>query len=362
MSKLLCIRFFTVCCSCVLLFGSAMAQKAFNLKGAVSSPVFENNTVLLSYHDGKSLRYDTTRVRQGKFEVKGNIQKPVKVFIFIGYSREQIELSKKKGENRQFYLCDGNTTISGIDLQSARIAGGREQEEFARLQKSLNHVERTGSTANNDEIVGKRNQACIDFMRSNPNSVVSFDLMSGFANPNFFADHVKEMEMISRTFPKEWQDSKDGKRVSGLIAGALKLGLGKTAIDFTMNDVEGKPVNLSDYRGQYVLLDFWASWCVPCRAENPHVLNAYEKFKDHKFTVLSVSLDKESAKKEWLAAIAKDKLPWKQVSDLKGWDNVAARAYDVQSIPMNYLIDPQGKIVAVGLRGENLVKQLEKLL
>jgi len=211
-------------------------------------------------------------------------------------------------------------------------------------------------------MVGKRNQACLDFMRSNPNSAVSFNLMNGFANPNFFAEHVKENGNDFAHLSKSVAGLKRRKTCFGAYCWCAKLGIGKPAIDITMNDVVRKLVNLLDYRGQYVLLDFWASWCVPCRAENPHVLSAYEKFKDHKFTVLSVSLDKESAKREWLAAFAKDKLPWKQVSDPKGWDNVAARAYDVQSIPMNYLIDPQGKIVTVGLRGENLMKQLEKFL
>jgi thiol-disulfide isomerase/thioredoxin len=121
-------------------------------------------------------------------------------------------------------------------------------------------------------------------------------------------------------------------------------------------------VRLSSFRGKYVLVDFWASWCGPCRQENPNVVKLYNKYKGKGFTILGVSLDKAGDKPAWLAAIKNDGLTWTQVSDLNGWSNLAARLYGVQSIPQNFLIDPQGKIVAKGLRGDDLDAALEKLL
>jgi peroxiredoxin len=133
------------------------------------------------------------------------------------------------------------------------------------------------------------------------------------------------------------------------------------AMDFMQNDTTGKAVKLSDFRGQYVLVDFWASWCKPCRAENPNLLAAYKKFKDKNFTILGVSLDEERSRRAWLGAVQKDSLPWTQVSDLQGFKSKAAEMYGVTAIPSNFLIDPSGKIIARNLRGEELEKKLETL-
>lgn len=136
--------------------------------------------------------------------------------------------------------------------------------------------------------------------------------------------------------------------------------IGKPAPDIVMPDVNGKEVSLSSFRGKYVLVDFWASWCKPCRDENPNIVKAYNGYKNKNFTILGVSLDKE--REPWLAAIQNDKLAWTHISDLQYWNSKAVALYHFRGIPYNVLIDPQGKIIAEGLRGPQLEEKLREVL
>jgi len=173
---------------------------------------------------------------------------------------------------------------------------------------------------------------------------------------------IEEKEKIYNTLLPSAKNNAPAKRIANSIRINNLTGIGKTALDFTQNDTQGRPVSLKAFRGKYVLVDFWASWCMPCRAENPNVVAAFNKYKDRNFTVLGVSLDQPTGKEKWLKAIHDDHLTWTQVSDLKFWDNAVARQYDINSIPANLLLDPNGKIVAKDLHGDELEKKLEEVL
>ncbi|OKS88777.1 peroxiredoxin family protein [Mucilaginibacter polytrichastri] len=196
------------------------------------------------------------------------------------------------------------------------------------------------------------------YIKQNPGSFLSLAALSEIAGPN--PDPAK-IEPLFKSLSPQLQNNTSGQQLAKTIATAKVTAIGAMAPVFTQNDVNDKPVSLTDLRGKYVLIDFWASWCGPCRAENPNVVKAYEKYKDKNFTVLGVSLDQPGKKDAWMSAIKADGLTWTEVSDLQFWQNTVARQYGVLAIPQNFLVDPSGKIIGKNLRGDDLYKKLASL-
>jgi peroxiredoxin len=197
------------------------------------------------------------------------------------------------------------------------------------------------------------------FVKAHPNSTAALYALKQYAG--WDVDPAK-VEPLFNSLPAEVRAYPSAEMLKFQIETAKKTAIGNYAMDFTQNDTLGKPVSLSSFKGKYVLVDFWASWCGPCRAENPNVVKAFNKYKDRNFTIIGVSLDRPNAKDRWIKAIHDDGLTWNHVSDLKFWDNAVAKQYAIRAIPQNLLIDPQGKIVAKNLNGEELAKKLSEYL
>jgi peroxiredoxin len=197
-----------------------------------------------------------------------------------------------------------------------------------------------------------------DFIANNPNSFVSLMALIEYSRLN---PDMNDIASLFNLLSEDIQNTVEGKNIGIQLSVSRTTAIGVVAPDFTQNDPNGKPVRLSDFRGKYLLVDFWASWCGPCRKENPHVVSAYNQYKDKNFEILGISLDNQGNKQSWLDAIRKDGLTWPQVSDLKGWQNAVALQYNVQSIPHNLLLNPQGVIIAKNLRGEKLTAKLKEI-
>jgi len=175
-----------------------------------------------------------------------------------------------------------------------------------------------------------------------------------------YTPDVAEVEPLFNSLSAEIRSSAEGMKYCIMLKKMKTTAVGVMAPDFTEADTSGKPVSLHDFKGKYVLVDFWASWCYGCRMENPNIIKAFNKYKDDGFTVLGVSLDDRKSKDKWIKAINDDHVYWTQVSALKGFEGMAAKLYTVQVIPQNFLIDPNGIIIAKNLRGDELtIKLLE---
>jgi thiol-disulfide isomerase/thioredoxin len=350
-------------------FYSCAPRDGFIIRGKIQGK--ESGSIsLLKVTNGRLITEDSTTIKNGTFELKGKTDLPE--FRVLAFEKRQ-PAAQFIAENGTIYV-----KINADSLNRAEIKGSKSNDEFSMITREmLNTTRETGqlqqrymeaqqkndemamnkATADYQALIQNQNIYIRNFIREHPKSTVSplIALMqfSQEMNAHDIDTLVKFLDpsIQSSIYITELKQMADKIRVTDV---------GAVAPDFTLNTPEGAPLTLSSLRGKYVMIDFWASWCQPCRREMPNVVALYNKYKDKGFDIIGVSLDKE--KDPWVKAIADDKLTWHHVSDLKFWQNEAAVKYGIQSIPSTILLDKDGKIIAKNLRGEALGQKLEELL
>jgi peroxiredoxin len=330
----------------------------------------DNGWVLLKKRDeGKMITADSVQVKEGKFAFTGKVDMPEVYYLKVKNVDGAFPFFIENGILNMKVYADSvdKSVVTGSASQDAFVAYRKDESKYNLKMEAL-YGDYMKAKETHDTVAQKKVETAYDsvqnaqsaftkdYILKNGKSVVAAYL----AISNSYAYSLEDLKAINKAFDPSIANSAYVKKLAERETILTKVEVGQPAPEFTMNDTTGKPISLSSLKGQVVLVDFWASWCSPCRAENPNVVAAYKRFNSKGFTVLGVSLDTDKGK--WLQAISKDGLTWTQVSDLIGWENAAAKEYGVMSIPANFLLDKDGKIIGNSLRGDALVNKLEEVL
>jgi len=355
----------------------AFAQHEFKIKGKIGE-IGSPAKMYLVFNKGNERIIDSAIMVKGTFEIAGTIEEPAQGILIL--DNEGVGIQQLSAPDMiSLFVEKGNIHVDSKDSLGNAVLGGTplnvDQQKLNTLLGDVNTKHQAlmaayaaasdeeKATESFQQTIAQKYNGIVDearaihheFIRSHPKSLVSLTILIELAGED---PDANEISPLLTGLSKELR----AKPQAQALAEQLKVAVGAVAPLFTQTDTIGKPISLESFRGTYVLLDFWASWCGPCRQENPNLVNAYQKFKDKNFTVIGVSLDRQNGKDAWLKAIHDDKLPWTQVSDLNSWKNEVALLYNVRAIPKNFLIGPDGKILATNLRGEDLHNRLTELL
>jgi peroxiredoxin len=343
-------------------------KNQFTINGTIEGD-YSGYVFLIKRVSGEWQMADSIKVENSMFIFKGNITLPEMYHISIEGDKNYAAIFLEPSEIS--FKADagdiGNAQITGSSVQKEFDDFNLQSEKFdVRYEFAWEKIQlamESGNTdsvgyweAEFDKVDRDYKQFVLETIKLKNSSVVSAYIL--VRNADIFDE--TEIEPVLDNFDPSMKESVYVKNMRERVEILKRVAVGQPAVDFTMTDTAGNPVTLSSFYGKYLLVDFWASWCGPCRRENPNVVDAYNKFNNKGFDIVGVSFDKNHS--QWVEAVISDKLTWHHVSDLKYWGNEAGKLYGINSIPSNILIDPKGVIIAKNLRGEELHTRLAEFM
>ncbi len=354
------------------------AQSKFILRGEIKNLNADKNLYLIHIANQQE-KMDSAKVINGHFEFNVDLNSPSIAVLLLDHSGNDLQDKNSPKDLYRFFIEPGQANLEAKDsIAKAEVSGLKifkdhdalinstkpAEQKLMTLNKEFNAL--PDNKKNNQDItqgfqdryeglIAERKQAIAAFIKAHPNSYVSLYALNGDLATEEM--DVEQVETALAALSPSLKSDPIAAAISGKLDLAKRTGIGMMAPDFEEQTSEQIPIKLSSFKGQYVLIDFWASWCGPCRQENPNVLRAYETFKDKNFTVLGVSIDERADL--WTKAVKTDGLVWTQLLDRS---NTIAAMYGINAIPKNFLLDPEGKIIAKNLRGPELMDKLTEVL
>ncbi len=352
----------------VSLFSKA-GDSTFTISGKFDK--VKSGLIYLYIYEGATMKKDSSKIQNGHFAFKGFIQKP---------STAILDLKDNKQSYFKFYVEPVSIILNGIgdSLELFTIKGSPINDDDTQLMKRMEFIKKwedansklfaEASKVKNKELMDSLDEVDNDILKEKRKVVSQFvkdyphSMRSAMAIAENYAYYAEadEVEPLYNLLDKNLRKSETGSDIKKMIDVYKTVAIGKVAPEIIQSSPEGKDVALSSLKGKYVLVDFWASWCGPCRRENPNVVNTYNQFKDKGFEIFGVSYD--TKKTNWEKAIKDDKLVWQQVSALNGWKNPTSETYGIKAIPSNLLLNKDGKIIAKNIFGKKLVVKLSEIL
>ena len=330
-------------------------DKPFNLRADMGDKVAWS--LLVRYNLKAGQNKDSLYAKDGVISFSGQVNNERQKAQLISY-----DAANQMVSNVLFYLEPGNIIITKNTIGNGYTLGGtalnRELNAYNEVFNTLIGAHMPGQEPGKIIMEDRRLEVIRRFVKQNPGSAVGLDALDEYAVHN---KKPASIDSVYSLLSAKLKSSSTGQQIADRLKGMKTAAVGNVAPAFSLPDTNGKMVSLSDFKGKYVLVDFWATWCAPCMAEMPNLKTAYEKFHDKNFEIIGVSLDRPDSKALWLKVIDRDQLIWPQVSDLKWWNSKAALLYNISSVPANFLVGPDGIIIAANLRGEALQQQLSKI-